>query len=243
MGFYGDLEDLPLQDILYVLSSHGKSGRLTLSIPSDEITLVFERGRVVSVTSTDVSLRIGRLLIDQGYVTEEQMDQALALQEVSPQYSRIGDVLVDLGFVNHRQIGRAVAAQFEASLFRILVQPGGTFSFTSEEPVFDNSLMEEIPIEPIVLNAMRLADEWLATHARNVTVELTDTPVEPAALDELSPLEREVLLAVLNGSDTRYALASKTGRTPEEVDDVLEHLVNLGLVARATELDPVPEIC
>lgn len=239
MGFYGDLEDLPLQDILYVLSSHGASGRLTLSTPADEITLVFERGRVSSVTTTDANLRIGRLLIDQGYVNEEDMDQALALQEVSPEYTRVGDVLVDLGFVNQHQIIRAVAAQFEASLFRILIQPGGTFAFTREEPVVDNVFVEEIPIEPIVLNAMRLADEWLSAQAEREAVSLVDAPVNPAILDNLEPGERDILLAILNGDTTKFAIANATGKTPADVDSILERLCDFGLIARANGDDPI----
>jgi hypothetical protein len=66
MGFYGDLHDLPLHDIVYVLSSKEKSGLLTLRTDGDEITLVFERGTVTSLRSSDGSLRIGELLVDQG---------------------------------------------------------------------------------------------------------------------------------------------------------------------------------
>lgn len=238
MGFYGDLQDLPLQDILYVLSSHGKSGRLTLSIPTDEITLIFDRGRVASVTTSDVNLRIGRLLIDQGYVSDEQMEQALALQAVESGHSRIGDVLVDLGFVNLQQIGKAVAAQFEASLFRILIQPGGSFAFTSEEPAWEEPLIEEIPIEPMLLNAMRLADEWLATHALDEVVALADVPVLPAILDRLSQAEQEVIMAILNGATNTYELAAKTGMTTDDLGEVLERLSSLGLITHTGSPDP-----
>lgn len=240
MGFYGDLQDLPLQDILYVLSSHGKSGRLTLSIPTDEITLVFHRGRVASVTTSDESLRIGQLLIDQGYITEEHVEQALALQAVEDGRTRLGDMLVELGFVNHQQIWKAVAAQFEASLFRILIQPGGTFVFTPEEVEIDEAFMEEIRIEPIVLNAMRMADEWLATHAKQDTVSLTDVPFVPAILDRLERLELDVLLAILNGASNMYDLAAKTGRSQEELDEVLDRLITLGLIERAQHPGAVP---
>lgn len=237
MGFYGDLQDMPLQDILYVLSSHGKSGSLTLSIPTDDITLLFARGRVASVTTSDANLRIGRLLVDQGYVTDEQMEQALALQAVETNRSRVGDVLVDLGFVNLRQIAKAVAAQFEASLFRILIQPGGSFAFNSEEPDWEEPLIEEIPIEPMLLNAMRLADEWLATHALDEAVELADVPVLPAILDRLSPAEQDVILAVLNGAKNTYELAAKTGLSMDELNEELDRLTSLGLITRDRQAD------
>lgn len=238
MGFYGDLHHLPLQDILHVLSSHGKSGRLTLSVPSDEITLVFDRGRVASVSASDTNLRIGRLLVEQGYVTEEQVEQALALQAVEVLgYTRLGDVLIELGFVTEKEIWRAVAAQFEASLFRILIQPGGTFAFTAEEPDWTEPVIDEIPIEPIVLNALRMADEWLAVHAANEAIELTDAPIPAGAFDDLEPDDHQVLLALLNGVETKYQLALETGRAGDELDGFLAYLMGLGLITMAHQND------
>lgn len=238
MGFYGDLDDLPLADILYVLSSHGNSGRLTLSIPGDEITLVFDRGHVASVTTTDVNLRIGRLLVDQGYVSDDQMEQALALQAVELERTRIGDVLVELGFVNSRQITRAVAAQLEASLFRILIQPGGSFVFTPEDAVVEDPLVDEIPIEPIVLDAIRRADEWLATNGRQESLILVDTPFRQDVMENLEPVEHEALLAIVNGACTPMDVAARIGVSTEEVDEVIGRLAALGLVLRAGMVDP-----
>ncbi|HUZ02061.1 MAG TPA: DUF4388 domain-containing protein [Thermomicrobiaceae bacterium] len=238
MGFYGDLVDLPLADILYVLSSHGSSGRLTLSIPGDEITLVFDRGHVASVTTTDANLRIGRLLVDQGYVTEDQMEQALALQAVELDRTRIGDVLVELGFVNSRQITRAVAAQLEASLFRILIQPGGSFVYTPQESYVEEPLVDEIPIEPIVLDAIRRADEWLATNGRQEAVSLADVPFREGVLEGLESVEHETLLAIVNGAFTPADIAARIGSSSEEVDEILGRLAALGLVVRAGKTDP-----
>ena len=237
MGFYGDLADLPLADTLYVLSSHGNSGRLTLSIPGDEITLVFDRGHVASVTTTDVNLRIGRLLVDQGYVSEDQMELALALQAVEGGRTSVGDVLVELGFVNSRQITRAVAAQLEASLFRILIQPGGSFVFTPQDHVVEETLVDEIPIEPIVLDAIRRADEWLASHGQEQAVTRADVPIRDGMLESLDSVQHETLLAIVNGAHTPVDIAAKIGSSAEEVDEILERLVDLGLVVRAGQAD------
>ncbi len=238
MGFYGDLEDLPLQDILYVLASRGKSGRLTLSTASDQITLLFDRGRVAAVTTSDVNLRIGHLLVDQGYVTEEQMEQALALQSVSGSGARIGDVLVELGYVTRREIGLAVAAQFEASLFRVLVQPGGSFAFEPEDSIVADPLTDDVPIEAMVLNAVRRADEWLASHTKNESLTLVDRALEPEELDDLGDHERSTLIALLNGATTFYTLATSTGLSAPELRKAIESLVATGVLARGEPVQP-----
>ncbi|HLI51223.1 MAG TPA: DUF4388 domain-containing protein [Thermomicrobiaceae bacterium] len=232
MAFGGDLKDLPLEDILYVIANRGMSGRLTLTTSADEVLLAFEHGHVASVTTSDESLRIGRMLVDQGFVSEDDLEQALALQEVEAGRSRLGDILVDLRLSSPEQISRAVAAQFEGSLYRILIQPGGSFVFASGEPGWEISPFEDFPIEPMVLNAMRRADEWLARHANQAEVEIADIPIVPTILDRLSDPERDVTLALLNGETSVWKLAAATNRSIDEVETIVAQLAALGLVNR-----------
>ena len=232
MPFYGDLDDFPLHAILQGITSTAKSGRLTLGTSTDEITLVFDRGRVAAVTATDGRLRLGRMLVDQGYLTEEQLEQALALQSVSPTPVRLGDLLVELGFVTRQQVKRALAAQLEESLFRILVKPSGSFAFISEVPATapDETILDGTPLEPLVLNAIRRADEWIASHGRRELITLTDDVTNPAALDSLTRSERAILLALLNGVTNVHDLLTETGHPLPEIDAALAKLSRLGLV-------------
>lgn len=237
MAFYGDLDDFPLHDILFLLASHGKSGRLTLFTSTDEITMVLDRGRIASVSGSDESLRLGRLLVSQGVISEDQLDQALALQEVTDSRIRIGDLLVELGFVEPAQIARAVAAQFEASLFRVLIQSGGTFSFTPGDVEAADPLMGDVPIEPIVLNAVRLADEWLAVHAADERVQLVDQVIDTARIERMNEAEKRVLMAVMDGASSRHDLARSTGLPSDTLRSAVSTLVEAGLVVRTVGAD------
>jgi hypothetical protein len=230
MRFYGDLEDLPLHDTLYVLSSKGKSGLLTLRTAGDEITLLFDRGAVTPVGSSDGSLRIGQLLVDQGYVTDEQIEQALALQAVSTDTDRIGDVLVDVGYVTPQQIHVAVAAQLGACIFRILVQNGGTFEFERLNSPREQPLASGIQLEPMVLNAMRLADEWLDTHRPDAVLVLPDELIDPSVFDDLVDAERRPLIAALNGITALVPLARRTRLSASALRTAIDRLVEHGLV-------------
>ncbi len=232
MGFAGDLEDLPLQDILYLLSTRRKSGRLTLRTATNEFVLLFDHGRVASVVTDDDSLRIGRLLVEQGYLSEAQLEQALALQDVTDRATRIGDVLVALGFVTRQQIGQAVAGQFEASLFRVLLQPNGTLEFEPEESIKVDPFIQDTSIELMILNAVRMADEWLASNTPDEAVELRDTPVHPHLFDRLDESERSVLLAILNGVRTSHELAKSTGLPAPELRSALLSLTDVSLISR-----------
>jgi hypothetical protein len=238
MGFHGDLEDLPLQDILYVVSSHGKSGLLTLQTQSHDIALKFDRGAVASVTTSDGSLKIGHLLIAQGYVTEEQIEQALGLQAVNPDSARIGDLLIDVGYVTREQIQDAVNAQLEASIFRILVQAGGTFSFEPTDEVVTDPITSGIRLESMVLNAMRMADEWGSVHDPNLRFELTDALIDSSTINELDQQERAIVMSVLNGDATLDVIALRSGLQAHEFKTVVENLRERGLI-RLTALAEV----
>ena len=237
MPFYGDLDDFPLHAILQGITSTAKSGRLTLGTSSDEITLVFDRGRVAAVTASDGRLRLGRVLVEQGYVTEEQLEQALSLQLVSPTPQRLGDLLIELGFVTRQQVKLALAAQLEESLFRILVKPSGSFAFIPETPpaTADETILDETPLEPLVLNAIRRADEWIASRGRREMITLTDEVTDPAVLDTLTRVERAVLLALINGATTVHDLLVETGHPLPEIDAALAKLSRLGLVSITEE--------
>lgn len=231
MGFSGDLADLPLHDILHVISRHGKSGQLTLQTESHDISLIFDRGTAISVTTNDGSLRIGQLLISQGYVTEEQVESALGLQAISPESSRIGDLLVDVGYVTREQIQHAVNAQLEASIFRILMQTGGTFTFTPSDEVSSEPLVHGVSLDSMLLNAMRLADEWQSVHNGNGEVILADTLVDSSVINELSDPERKLVMAVLNGASAIDVIALKSGLSATDFRAALDGLRQRGLIS------------
>jgi hypothetical protein len=234
MGFHGDLEDLPLQDILYVVTSHGKSGLLTLQTPSHDISLKFDRGAVASVTTSDGSLKIGQLLVAQGYVTNEQIEQALGLQSVNQESARIGDLLIDIGYVTKNQIQDAVNAQLEASIFRILVQSGGTFSFETSDQVEADPIASGIRLESMVLNAMRMADEWGSVHDPAMRIELTDALIDSSTVDELSDDERAVVMSVLNGDATLDVMALRSGLNATQFQSATRSLRERGLITLST---------
>ncbi len=226
MPIYGDLSDLPLHLLLQALMRAGKTGRLTLRTRLEEISLLLDRGRVAAVSSDDVQLRLGQILLQNGDVSEEQLEQALALQAVSPARRRLGDLLVELGFVTHQQIKRALASQFEEVLVRVLSAPEASFAFIPEPTAFagDETTLDDAPATKLILNAIRRADELAAP------IELATVVPDARVLDELAPDEREVLLALLEGNRTVHRLVQATGLAPEVVRRIVERLRAVGLV-------------
>jgi len=226
MPIYGDLSDLPLHLLLQALMRAGQTGRLTLRTRTEEITLLLDRGRVAAVLSSDAQLRLGQMLLQLGEVTEEQLEQALALQAVSSGQRRLGALLIELGFVTHQQIKRALANQFEEVLVRVLSAPDASFAFVPEAAVVpgDETVLDDAPTTKLILNAIRRADELAAP------LELATLVPDPGTLDRLAAEERDVLLALLEGNRTVRQVVQATGLTPQVVREVVARLRARGLV-------------
>ncbi len=60
-------------------------------------------------------LRLGEVLKEQGCITQEQMDQALAYQKEHREM-RVGQILQKLGFVSERQVLEALAARLDIEI-------------------------------------------------------------------------------------------------------------------------------
>jgi type IV pilus assembly protein PilB len=57
-------------------------------------------------TSKESKMKIGELLVEEGYLTKEQLEQALAKQKELPAYKPLGAICVDLGFISRIDLTR-----------------------------------------------------------------------------------------------------------------------------------------
>ena len=64
------------------------------------------------------NLRIGEVLMERNYITQEQMEQALAYQKEHRE-KRVGQILIELGFVTETQVLEALAARLGLEIVSI----------------------------------------------------------------------------------------------------------------------------
>ena len=58
-------------------------------------------------------IRLGEILVDVGYITEEQLENALTLQKSSDKKRMLGEVLIDLGYVKEEEILSELSRQLQ----------------------------------------------------------------------------------------------------------------------------------
>lgn len=153
MPLSGNLETMPLPDLLQWLGASGKTG--TLEIGREKVckTIVFLEGRVVSCSSEDPPAKLGHFLLSQGRITENHLRQALVAQEASAEH--LGAILVRMGALTAEELMVQLAAKTEETVTSLFDWPDAEFRFyegaAADRQVFPTDLrVEEILLRGVV---------------------------------------------------------------------------------------------
>ena len=91
MAFNGELQHLPIVDIIQLLHATKKSGTLAVTGEKGECRLVFSEGLIVGANYLNGTIRIGRVLIRIQAVSPEDLKTALKAQEEAARKRRQAD--------------------------------------------------------------------------------------------------------------------------------------------------------
>ncbi len=169
MSFTGDLEHLPIVDVIQLLHSTRKSGTLLVRGRKGESQLVFRDGYIVSANHPNNSIRIGRLLAESGAITHDALEQALARQQQSdgPRQPLVA-ILLESGALDQEAAYRGLTALIEITIVEMLRNVRGTFCLdvdrfdvSDEYRYFPEHLQQELSLntQMVLMDALRLFDE------------------------------------------------------------------------------------
>src|SRR5512142_2726390 len=131
MALEGTIRDFGLPDIFQLIGLQRKTGTLTLTRDKDgeTVTVTFENGMVVMADSSARRLedRLGNVLVKQGKVSKERLDEALALQKQTLQ--RLGHVLLAASCITAHDLREALNIQVSQIVFRVFRWRDGSYQF------------------------------------------------------------------------------------------------------------------
>jgi hypothetical protein len=225
----GDLSDYPLAELLFFLSSRGRSGWLTLRNDDLEVTFTLRHGRLIAGESQDTRQRLGQLLMSSGLLTTNQLQHALTMQHQLRPKPTFGEVLVELGYADHGEIRRTLKSQISELLFQILIRPGGTFAFTRGLPD-RRGITVDVVVEHEVLQAIRRADEWFHGQIQSSPVRIAPQ-VTPDMIEEHVATDWPILEALLDDATLLDEIVAASGWTREAVIESLMRLQAAGVIS------------
>ena len=169
MSFTGDLEHLPIVDVIQLLHATRKSGILRVKSRKRESSLVFKNGYIVSASHVNNSVRIGTILIERNIITPEILDQTLLEQKTAGAKRKpLIITLLDKGAVKEEDAYRGLEHLIEKTIVEILTWKSGTFTMevqpdaiADEYRYYPGKISREINIDAqgVLMDALRIFDE------------------------------------------------------------------------------------
>jgi hypothetical protein len=114
-----------LCDVVAMIAQGSWSGELVVLEEESKRAIHFERGNVVSATTTVASERLGEILWRFGAITRSQLDEVVRSAEKSGK--RVGEAAVELEFVGPEELYRMTARQVEEVFYATVHVANATF--------------------------------------------------------------------------------------------------------------------
>jgi hypothetical protein len=205
MSTIGELIDIGVPDLITIFTRRGRTGRLTIKAGGQEVFIYFDGGRLVLLTSTDLTLRLGRMLVRQGLLDAPRLLEALHAQAEGGGAKPIGALIAERGWVTEADLARCVEDQSIEVLARVINDQTGLFIFDAGVPppaTFDGA-----PLEPTeLLRAARERIEALQVLRRQLpdpgTQFILSQHAADVMVDDLASPEAMIVHALRTGAKT-----------------------------------------
>jgi Domain of unknown function (DUF4388) len=212
MALEGTIKDFGLPDIFQLIGLQRKTGILTLNNEKDNVTVTFENGMVVMADQISKRLedRLGSVLVKQGKLSKEKLDEALQTQKATLQ--RLGHVLVAQNYITAKDLKDAIQVQISQTVFKVFRWRDGEYHFAPADTVeWDRESFTPLSADFILMEGIRMVDEWPIIEKKIPSMDLVFRPVVDAGMIEISVPEEE-------GAPKRTAASAsnKIRLTPEE---------------------------
>ncbi len=183
MPLTGELEHLPIVDVIQLIHSTRKSGTLNVYSRKGEGKLVFNDGYIISATHSQEKIRIGSILIENEIISQADLDKALNLQNDDPdEHKPLLAIIIETCSVSKDQVFKALEMLIEMTIVEMISWTRGVFTFDIEAvSVVDEyrylpQALQDLSLntQMVLMDALRIFDEKV--HAGEI--EFSDEPLE-----------------------------------------------------------------
>jgi hypothetical protein len=188
MGLTGSLKEFGLTDLFQVLGQQQKTGVLDLQGDEKSVQVFFEKGMIVRVEfpeETGEDIAFGRKLIRSGLISAENWRRAFQRHEEN--LIGLEKVLVSSGLVTKEDLSAAIRLLTVDTLYGLFKWKRGNFRFENRPVSYDPEFVEPMNTEFLLLDVLRMVDEWPMVEKRLSSFDMALQKVNPmATLDILT---------------------------------------------------------
>jgi predicted transcriptional regulator len=186
MALEGTIKDFGLPDIFQLIGLQRKTGLLTLKNEKDVVTVTFENGMVVMADSDQKRLedRLGSVLVKQGKLTKEKLDEALQTQKATLQ--RMGHILTTGNYITQQDLKEALQVQVSQIVFKVFRWRDGEYHFAPTDSVdYDRENFAPMSADFILMEGIRMVDEWPIIEKKIPSMDIVLRAVVDASMIEV----------------------------------------------------------
>jgi len=185
MGISGNLKTMVLAELLQWLSMGQKTGTLVIDNQKFKKKIFFEEGMIISSASTDPKEYLGRFLASHGFIPEDTVNEAVALQKEEKHL--LGKILVNMGAISEEDLHQMLRLKAEESIYDIFTWEEGDFEFLDDQLPAETMIRMQLDVQGLVLEGTRRVDEW--SRLREVIPSNLCVPVTVVDLDTVEGID------------------------------------------------------
>jgi hypothetical protein len=159
MDLGGNLSVLDPPSIFQLLNMSGMTGELKFITAEDVASFYFKKGQLIYATMDKKKKKLGRFLIEKGWITEDQLYEALKDFWTNQGSKRIGNIMIDMGFFNRKSLVEAIQEQIKEVVYSVLSWKDGQFIFFRGVEPRDEDILLDVKMDHLILEGLKRLDE------------------------------------------------------------------------------------
>lgn len=193
MSLVGNLEDLPLADILQIVSLSKRTGILTIETEEGKNIIVFKNGLIVSAACPSPKIKnLGQVLLERQLVTPRRLQELLDMQKARGN-EPLGTIILESGIIDRENLQQIIRNQIKATIYHLMSMSEGNFSFDLSEVIpFDDihynpmeTVLEQgMNPQQLLLDSARISDEEKRDDDANASMESSTVVMEIPSVQE-----------------------------------------------------------
>ena len=182
VALHGNLRDFGIGEVFQLIGQQQKTGVLDVTGQAGRVRIVFDRGAVVHGENVGPyeHAALGDQLVRSGLVPPVRM---LALERgVQDGEGDLLTLIARRGELGAVQLQEAVDLLTQNTMFQLLRWTQGSFHFTAQPVLGEGDATKRIPAEQILMDGLRMVDEWRTFDADACELDTVWKPAEAFAV-------------------------------------------------------------
>lgn len=241
-GWFGQLSQIPLFAVLRRIQRERLTGTLTVSREDQSSRFLFQNGELRTANSSREEHRIGTYLVRWGYLSETELQQALAAQREGQ--ARLDQILVEKGLITRAVLDTEARRLMEQIVFSTLSWREGDFYFVSNTGVLDSDVAFSLSATEIIMEGIRRipeSEQFVALLGNLSSVPVCAENRAPESPILHLPSEALYYLSRIDGKTDALTLLSLGPGSRMAGAKILYALIYCGLVEMREPAQPSPE--